>query len=177
MLNAAGKQLGIQPEVIRKIDKHEFLHTHDLHVWQSFMYQDSVTKQWHPVVITSLCQEKRSYKITTTDGLVYRRLKHISNLIYHRTRSHKQCSQCHNWWHNQIICSKWNNQRYNLTTRSLHKWTINHKYIQADLKGTVSPMSSLIYKYFMFTLCIRIYIMCIQVFKSDYGVWYKVMQA
>ena len=55
MSNAARKQLGIQPEVIRNIDKHEVLPTHDLHVGQSVMYQDSVTKQWHPAVITSLC--------------------------------------------------------------------------------------------------------------------------
>ena len=55
MSNVATKQLGIQPEVIRNIDKHEVLPTHDLHVGQSVMYQDSVTKQWHPAVITSLC--------------------------------------------------------------------------------------------------------------------------
>ena len=44
MGNAARKQLGIQPEVLRNIDKHELLPTHDLHVGQSVMYQDSVTK-------------------------------------------------------------------------------------------------------------------------------------
>ena len=37
MANAARKQLGIQPEVIRNIDKHEVLPTHDLHVGQSVM--------------------------------------------------------------------------------------------------------------------------------------------
>ena len=73
MSNAARKQLGIQPEVIRNIDKHEILPTHDLYVGQSVMYQDSVTKQWHPAVITSLCQEKRSYMITNSDGAVYRK--------------------------------------------------------------------------------------------------------
>ena len=45
MYNTAMKQLGIQPEVIWNIDKDEVLPTHDLHVGQSFMYQDSVTKQ------------------------------------------------------------------------------------------------------------------------------------
>ena len=44
MSNAARKQFGIQPEVIRNIDKHEVLPGHDLHVGQSVMYQDSVTK-------------------------------------------------------------------------------------------------------------------------------------
>ena len=42
--NAARKQLGIEPEVIRNIDKHEALPTHDLHVGQNVIYQDSVTK-------------------------------------------------------------------------------------------------------------------------------------
>ena len=45
MSNAARKQLGIHPEAIRNIDKQEVLPTHDLHVGQSVMYQDCVTKQ------------------------------------------------------------------------------------------------------------------------------------
>ena len=34
MSNAARKHLGIQPEVIRNIDNHEVLPTHDIHVGQ-----------------------------------------------------------------------------------------------------------------------------------------------
>ena len=45
MSNAARKQLEIQTKDLRNIDKHEVLCTHDLHVGQSVMYQDSVTKQ------------------------------------------------------------------------------------------------------------------------------------
>ena len=75
MSNAARKQLGIQPEVIRNIDKHEVLSTHDLHIGQSVMYQNSEIKQWHPAVITSLCQEKRSYMLATSDGVVYRKMQ------------------------------------------------------------------------------------------------------
>ena len=44
MSNAARKQLGIQPEVLRNSDKHEVLPTHDLHVGKSVTYKDSVTK-------------------------------------------------------------------------------------------------------------------------------------
>ena len=73
MSKAARKQLGIQPEVLRNSDKHEVLPTHDLHVGQSVMHQNSVTKQRHPAVITSLCQEKRRYKIKTSDGVIYRK--------------------------------------------------------------------------------------------------------
>ena len=75
MSNAARKQLGIQPEVIRNIDMHEVLSIHDLHVGQGVMYQDSSTKQWHPAVITSVCQEKRGYMITISDGVVYRKMQ------------------------------------------------------------------------------------------------------
>ena len=59
--------------MLRNIDKHEVLPTPDLHVGQSVMYQDSVTKKCHPAIITSLCQEKRSYKIETSDGVIYRK--------------------------------------------------------------------------------------------------------
>ena len=61
--------------MIRNIDKHEVLPTHDLNVGQSVIYQDNVTKKWHPAVITSLCQEKRSYIITTSDGVAYRKMQ------------------------------------------------------------------------------------------------------
>ena len=73
MSNAASKQLGIQPEVIRNTDKHAALPTHDLHVVQQVMYQDSGSKHWYPAVIDRLCPEPRSYKITTRDGIVYRK--------------------------------------------------------------------------------------------------------
>ena len=44
MSNAAGKQLGIQPKVLRYSVKHEVLLTHDFHAGQSIIYQDSVIK-------------------------------------------------------------------------------------------------------------------------------------
>ena len=44
MSNAARNQLGIQPEVLRNIDKHEKLPIHDLHIGQHVLYQDIVTK-------------------------------------------------------------------------------------------------------------------------------------
>ena len=68
---AARKQLGIHPEVLGNIDKNEQLPTHNLHVGQCVMYQDSVTKQWHPAITTSLCQEKQSYKKKISDGVFY----------------------------------------------------------------------------------------------------------
>ena len=41
LTNAARKQLGIQPVVVRNNDKHAVLPTHDLHLHQDVMYQDS----------------------------------------------------------------------------------------------------------------------------------------
>ena len=66
---------------------------HDLHVVQSDMYQDSVTKQWHPAVVTSLCQEKRSYKITTSDSIGYREIQaHLKPCAPQNKKS--QAGQC-----------------------------------------------------------------------------------
>ena len=73
MSNAARKQLGIQPEIVRNIDRHAVLLTHDLHVGQQVIYQDSTSKHWYPAVIQSLCSEPRSYKIIARDDIVYRK--------------------------------------------------------------------------------------------------------
>ena len=93
MSNVARKQLGIQSEVIRNIDKHEQLPTHDLHVGQHAMFQDSTSKHWYPVVIESLCPETRSYKIKTSDGVVYK--KPQTHLIPYTPQNKKsQSTQC-----------------------------------------------------------------------------------
>ena len=73
MSNAVRKQLGIQTEVVRNTDKHPALPTHDFHVGQQVMYQDSTSKCWYPAVIDSLCSEPKSYKIIARDGIVYRK--------------------------------------------------------------------------------------------------------
>ena len=80
--NAARKQLVIQPEAVRNTDKHAALPMHDLHVGQQVMYQDSTSKHWYPAVIDSLCPEPISYKITTRDGVVYRKTQsHLKPFI------------------------------------------------------------------------------------------------
>ena len=71
----ARQQLGLQSEDLRKADKHEQLPIHDYHVCQDVMFQDVSSKWWYPVTITSLCQEPRSYNITTREGVNYRRTK------------------------------------------------------------------------------------------------------
>ena len=73
MSNVARKQFGLGPEQHIVKSKNEQLPSHDLHLGQSVIYQDSVTKMWYPATITSLCQEPRSYKVTTKDGVIYRK--------------------------------------------------------------------------------------------------------
>ena len=75
MSNAAKKQLGIQPEVIRNSDKHVVLPTHDLHIGKHVMYQGSTSMHWYPAVIESV-PEPRGYKITTRDGATYNKCNH-----------------------------------------------------------------------------------------------------
>ena len=62
MSNATRKQLGVQPEVIRKSDKQAVLPTHDLCVGQHVMYHDSTSSYWKFVSWTKKLQDnyKRS---------------------------------------------------------------------------------------------------------------------
>ena len=69
MSHAARKQKGLDCENLRTHCKNEHLPMHDLHLHQAVMYQDPAGKRWYPVTITKLCQEPRSYIITTKQGV------------------------------------------------------------------------------------------------------------
>ena len=73
MSNAARKQVGLQSEEMRCRLKNQYLPTHDLSLHQAVMYQDPVSKKWYPAKITKLCDEPRSYIITTEEGTQYRK--------------------------------------------------------------------------------------------------------
>ena len=73
MSNAVRKQVGLQSEEIRCRPKNQHLPTHDLNLYQTVMYQDPVNKKWYPAKITKLCDEPRSYIITTEEGTQYRK--------------------------------------------------------------------------------------------------------
>ena len=75
MSNAVRKQAGLQSEEIRCRPKNQHLPTHDLNLHQAVMYQDPVNKKWYPAKITKLCDEPRSYIITTEDGMQYRKMQ------------------------------------------------------------------------------------------------------
>ena len=73
MSNAARHKLGLQPEKLRTVHKNENLPSHDLHIGQDVMFQDVASKQWYPATIKSLCEQPRSYNITTRHGVTYRK--------------------------------------------------------------------------------------------------------
>ena len=73
MSHAARKQRGLDCEDFRNHCKNEHLPLHDLHLNQVVMYQDPASKRWYPATITKLCQEPRSYIITTKQGVQYRK--------------------------------------------------------------------------------------------------------
>ena len=73
MSNAARRQKGLDCEHLRTKSKNEQVPLHDLHLNQAVMYQDPNDKRWYPATITRLCQEPRSYLITTKQGVQYRK--------------------------------------------------------------------------------------------------------
>ena len=73
MSNAARKQKGLDCKHLRTQCKNEQAPSHDLHLDQVVMYQDPNDKRWYPTTITRLCQEPRSYLITTKQGVQYRK--------------------------------------------------------------------------------------------------------
>ena len=75
--------------------KNQHLPSHDLHIGQEVMYQDSVTKRWFPATIKALCPEPRSYQILTTKGVIYRRTQnHLKPYkSYQKTQKGEQLNQ------------------------------------------------------------------------------------
>ena len=72
--NAAKKQMGsILDKELRCRQKNQHLPTLDLSLNQTVMYQEPVGKKWYPAKITRLCDEPRSYIITTEEGAHYRK--------------------------------------------------------------------------------------------------------
>ena len=93
MSNAACRQLGIAVE--QTTNKNQHLPSHDLHIGQEVMYQDSVTKRWFPATIKALCPEPRSYQILTMKGVIYRRTQnHLKSCKSHqKTQKDEQLNQ------------------------------------------------------------------------------------
>ena len=94
MSNAAYRQLGIAAEQT-PANKNQHLPSHDLHMGQEIMYQDSVTKRWFLATIKALCPEPRNYQIQTTKGVIYRRTQnHLEPYKSHqKTQKREQFNQ------------------------------------------------------------------------------------
>ena len=96
MSNVARKQHGLDSEQLRVKNKNEQLPKHDLHIGQSVMYQDPVTKQWYPATVTSLCPEPRSYRIRKKDGITYRKMQnHVKP--YQLQHNKDKMKNCDTW--------------------------------------------------------------------------------
>ena len=78
--------------------KNQHLPTHDICLDQTVMYQGPSSKKWYPAKITKLCDEPRSYIISTEDGTQYRKMQ--KHLKYYRPRSQvnvkELLTQCNN---------------------------------------------------------------------------------
>ena len=86
MSKVARKQLCLDSELRRNKHKHEQLPPHDLHVGQDVMFQDATSKQWFLANITSLCSQSRSYRVTTREGVNYRKTQAHLMPTYHKAR-------------------------------------------------------------------------------------------
>ena len=110
MSNAARKQKGYDCEDLRTTCKNGHLSSHDLHLNQAVMYQDPTTERWFPATITKLCQEPRSYIITTKEGIQYRQTQaHLKQ--YHpqyKTSENELLAQNKHMWMVKISNSKQN---------------------------------------------------------------------
>ena len=96
MSNAPRKQLGLQKDQLRARSKNEHLPSHDLCVGQKAIVQEPTSKRWYPVIITSLCQEPRSYKVTKTDGVTYRkRPAHLKPYRPQDKQGEDNAKKCH----------------------------------------------------------------------------------
>ena len=104
MSNVARKQLGLDPEQLRSKYKNEHLPSHDLHLGHDVMFQDLTSKQSFLTTITSLCPEPRSYKITTKEGVTYRKAQaHLKPYSPHIRRVKMNSVN-----HNLVICGQLN---------------------------------------------------------------------
>ena len=59
---------------------------------KNVMFHDSISKRWFPTTIISLCEELRSYKIATKDGVNYRKIQ--AHLKTYKPQN-KQCEVRH----------------------------------------------------------------------------------
>ena len=95
MSNSARRQLGLEAEKARTKTKNENLPSHDLYLDQDVMMQDPTSKQWSTAVITKCCTEPRSYQVTTSDNVTYRKMQAHLKLYKLEIKSVQYTKNCH----------------------------------------------------------------------------------
>ena len=126
MSNAARKQKGLDCEQLRTKHKNEQMPSHDLNLNQAVMYQDPNDKRWYPAIITRLCQEPRSYLMTTTQGVQYRKTQaHLKP--YHPQVGDELCKQ----------------EKHKRTVQSAQNHIIDTNLAQSRTKRDIKPPNRL----------------------------------
>ena len=97
MSNSARRQLGLEAVKVRTKVKNDNLPSHDLHLGQDIMMQDTTSKGWSPAFITRLCKEPRSYQVTTSDNVTYRKMQAHLKLYQPETKSAQDVKRCLMW--------------------------------------------------------------------------------
>ena len=98
------------------------------------MYQDPASKRWYPATLTKLCQEPRSYIVTTKQGVQYRKTQsHLKSYkLQDDTSENKLLTQ--NTHNGTVTSAKYKHNNANLAqsrarkTLSLLKDWIYNKY-------------------------------------------------
>ena len=105
MSNSARRQLGLETEKLRIKTKSENLPSHDMRLGQDVMMQDPASKRWSPVVITKLCKEPRSYQVTSSDNVTYRKTQAHLKPYKPEVKSVQDVKSC-NMWPLEKTCNK-----------------------------------------------------------------------
>ena len=128
MSNAARHHLGLNPAQLRSKYKNEHLPSHDLHLGQHVMFQDSTNKWWFPTTITSICSEPKSYKITPKEGVTYMTQSHLKAY-------NPQCKKCEQEHYTLQSSDMWTVKSYSKQYKAMDN-LIN---LIQDLRWTLSP--------------------------------------
>ena len=97
MSNSARRQLGMEVEKVRTKIKNDNLSLHNLYLGQDIMMQDPTGQRWSPAVITRLCKEPRSFQVTTSDNVTYRKMQAHLKLYKPETKSMQDAKRCLMW--------------------------------------------------------------------------------
>ena len=97
MSNSARRQLGLEADKVRTKSRNDNLTSHDLYLSQDVMMQDPTSKWLSLAVITRLCKEPRSYQVTTSDSVTYKKTQAHLKLYKPEIKSVQDAKSYHMW--------------------------------------------------------------------------------